>query len=174
MDIVIRQETPEDYDAVYVLTKAAFAEEEHADGDEQDIAPRLRLQESYLPELSLVAELDGQIVGHILFTEITVGGQPALCLGIVSVLPERKRQGIGAALIHRGHEVAKGLGFSACVLVGHEDYYPRFGYEIASQYGISFPFDAPDMCKMVKFLHEDGKAIRGLVVLPPELVPEGS
>jgi len=169
--LIIRQETPGDYGAVYNLTKSAFAGTEHCDGDEQELPERLRAREQYIPELSLVAELGGRMVGHILFSPITVGGHPALCVGPVSVLPQFQRRGIGGALIEEGHAVARSLGFSLCVLVGHEDYYPRFGYEPASRHGITFYFEAPEECKMVKFLSEDGKAVRGAVVLPPELAP---
>jgi len=172
--ILIRQEKPDDYAAVYALTEAAFAEWEHADGDEQEVAQKLRQKAGYHPELSLVAEISGEIVGHILFTEIAIDGSPALCLGIVAVLPQVQGQGIGGALIQGGHEGAKKLGFSLSVLVGHEDYYPRFGYEPAGQYGIAFPFDAPEACKMVKFLDERGKSVQGMAQFPPELVPEGS
>jgi len=166
--LTIRQEVPGDYDGVYTLTVAAFAASEHCDGDEQELVENLRRREEYIPELSLVAELDGQMVGHILFSAMTVGGHPALCLGPVSVLPKLQRRGIGGALINEGHAVAHSLGFSVCVLVGHENYYPRFGYEVASKHGITFALKAPDECKMVRFLREDGKAVRGEAVFPAE------
>jgi len=172
--ISIRQETSDDYAAVYALTEAAFRETEHADGDEQEIAEKLRQKAGYHPELSLVAELQGEVVGHILFAEVSIGEYPALCLGIVSVLPDVQGQGIGGALIRAGHEAAQRLGFSLSVLVGHADYYPRFGYEPAEQYGILFPFAAPEECKMVKFLDERGKSVQGMAVFPSELTPEGS
>ena len=170
-NLIIRQETPEDYAGVYTLTKAAFAGMEHSDGDEQELPGRLRKRSEFIPELSLVAVLDGQLAGHILFSKMTIGGHPALCLGPVSVLPQFQRRGIGGALIEEGHRVARSLGFSACVLVGHEDYYPRFGYQPAHLHGITFPFEAPGECKMVKFLSEAGKDIRGQALFPPELVP---
>jgi len=173
MDILIRPERPADYAAIYALTEAAFADMEHGDGDEQEIVGKLRRRAGFRPELSLVAELDGAIVGHVLFTEITVGNSPALCVGPISVLPHLQGQGIGAALMQAGHEAARVLGFSLCVLVGHEDYYPRFGYEPIGQHGITFPFDAPDACKMVKFLDERGESVRGIAIFPPELM-EGS
>jgi len=174
MNITIRQETPDDHAAIYTLTEAAFAEMEHADGDEQEMPARLRAGEGFLPELSLVAEFDGQLVGHVLFTEITIGGHPALCVGPLSVLPAFQRRGIGGALMEHGHDTARALGFSLCVLVGHEDYYPRFGYEPAGRYGITFPIDAPEACKMVKFLSPHGATIQGAVLLPPEHMPGGS
>ena len=69
----IRQETPADYPVVYTLIKDAFASAEHCDGNEQDLAAALRQSTSFVPELSLVAEADGRIVGHILFTKIRIG-----------------------------------------------------------------------------------------------------
>ncbi|MCL2857059.1 MAG: N-acetyltransferase [Oscillospiraceae bacterium] len=167
----IRQEAPGDYAGVYALTKAAFDGTEHCDGDEQELPGRLRGRVEFIPKLSLVAELGGRLVGHIMFSPITIGGHSALCMGPVSVLPEFQSRGVGSALIEKGHAVARSLGFSVCVLVGHENYYPRFGYEPISRHGITFPFEAPEDCKMVKFLSEDGKDVRGAAVFPPELEP---
>jgi len=169
--LTIRQEILDDYATVYALTKAAFDAADHADGDEAQLPERLRARDSYIPELSLVAELDGLVAGHILFTEITIGEQPALCLGIVSVLPELQGKGIGSALIQKGHQVARELGFSVCVLAGHEGYYPRFGYQPINRHGIIFPFEGPEECLMVKFLNDRGKSVRGAAIFPPELIP---
>ncbi|MCL2842215.1 MAG: GNAT family N-acetyltransferase [Oscillospiraceae bacterium] len=169
--LTIRQETPADYQGIYDLTKAAFAGTEHTDGDEQELPERLRNRPGYRPELSLVAEQGGQLVGHVLFTEIPIGVHRALLLGPVSVLPEFQGQGIGGALIEAGHRVAATLGFTACVLVGHENYYPRFGYELIQGHGITFPCDAPAECMMVKFLSEAGRAVKGAAIFPPEHMP---
>ena len=166
--ITVRQETPADHAAVYALTKAAFAGMEHADGTEQDLVERLRGCGAFIPELSLVAEKEGTIIGHIMFTKITFGGAAALCLAPLSVLPEYQRQGVGTVLIERGHKIAAGMGYDVCTLVGHADYYPRFGYERASKYGITQPFPAPDECVMVKFLTDAGKSVTGAAVFPPE------
>ena len=167
----IRQEVPDDYAAVYALTKAAFAGMEHSEGNEHDILEPLRKKVGFIPALSLVAELNEHIVGHIMFIETTVGGHRALILSIVSVLPEFQRHGVGGVLVCEGHRVAKALGFSFCVVVGHENYYPRFGYEAIGKYDITFPFEAPDECMMVKFLDESGKSVRGAAEFPPELMP---
>jgi predicted N-acetyltransferase YhbS len=91
-------------------------------------------------------------------------------VGPISGLPALQGQGIGAALLQAGHETARGLGFALCVLCGHADYYPRFGYEPIESHGIHFPFDAPEACKLVKFLNESGKSVRGTAVFPPELL----
>ena len=161
---------PCDFAAVYDVIKNAFADMEYADGDEQDVVAELRRKSGFVSDLSLVAEIDGIIAGHILFTPVTVGGEIALCLGPVSVMPEYRNRGIGGSLITRGHEIAEKLGYAASVLIGHKDYYPRFGYEPASDYGITFGIDIPDECCMVKYFREN-KNITGRVKLPPELIP---
>ena len=97
----IRQETPADYPVVYTLIKDAFASAEHCDGNEQDLAAALRQSTSFVPELSLVAEADGRIVGHILFTKIRIGTSTQLAP--LSVLPAFQGQGVGSALVRRGH-----------------------------------------------------------------------
>ena len=97
----IRRETPEDYEAVYTVVQRAFASAEHADGTEQDLVTALRNGAGYIPELALVAEEDGEIVGHILFTKALVGGQTVLALAPLSVLPAHQRKGVGSALVRK-------------------------------------------------------------------------
>lgn len=142
--MVIRQERLTDHDIIYELIKTSFLKAEHADGKEQDLAAMLRESEAYLPELSLVAEVDGTVVGHVLFTEAKVGEQKVLALAPLSVLPEYQRKGIGTALVKEGHRIAKELGYSYSVVLGSEKYYPRFGYVPANQFGIRPPFDVAE------------------------------
>jgi predicted N-acetyltransferase YhbS len=144
MDIMIRQETVRDFNEVYELVKAAFKTMPFADGDEQDLVARLRNSEAFIPALSLVAESEGVIVGHVLFTRLKIGDYIALALAPVSVLPQFQRQGIGGQLILEGHRIAKALGYGAVVLIGHADYYPRFGYQPASLWHLVAPFEVPD------------------------------
>lgn len=103
----IRKETTTDYEAVYSVVKCAFESSEHADGNEQDLVDALRKGDAFIPELSLVAEADGKIVGHIMFTKAMVNGKTVLALAPLSVLPEYQRKGIGKALIQEGHRIAK-------------------------------------------------------------------
>ncbi len=140
----IRQERPADYEAVYQVVKEAFLHAEHADGDEQDLVVRLRKSKSFIPELSLVAVEDEKIVGHILFTRAAVNGTAVLALAPLSVLPEYQNRGIGKSLIKQGHAIAQKMGYKYSVVLGHEKYYPKFGYVPASQYGICAPFDVAD------------------------------
>lgn len=142
--LVIREETPADYEKVYLLVKKAFASAEHADGNEQDLVNELRKGDSFIPSLSLVAEKDGVLAGYILFTKLRIGEENALALAPLAVLPEFQKQGIGSALIKEGHKMAKEMGYRFSVVLGSEKYYPKFGYVPASRYGIKAPFPVPD------------------------------
>lgn len=141
--MIIRQETPADYEAVYRLIEEAFAHAEHADGTEQELVVRLRRSRSFIPQLSLVAEEDGTVVGHILFTEARIGSKKVVALAPLAVLPPHQRKGIGRALIRTGHAVARESGFDCSIVLGDPRYYGRSGYEPADKYGIRPPFDVP-------------------------------
>jgi len=167
--LVIRQENENDYNQVFEVVKLAFENEEYSDKDEHNLVERLRKSEAFVPELSLIAELDDKVVGHIMFTEITIEGEIALALAPVSVSPDYQGLGIGGKLIKAGHKIANALGYKAIVLLGHQDYYPRFGYVRASLYDIKAPFVVPDECFMVLELKENSlKDYSGLVEYAPE------
>jgi predicted N-acetyltransferase YhbS len=169
MNIQIRQEQKKDIDAVYSVVKSAFEKMELADGDEQDLVDRLRKSQAFIPELSLVAESDGKVIGHILFTKMKIGGHPSLALAPVAVLPEYQKQGVGGKLIREGHRIAKELGFKSVILVGHPAYYPRFGYSPASKWKITAPFEVPDKAFMVLELVEGGlTGVSGMIEYAPE------
>jgi predicted N-acetyltransferase YhbS len=169
MNIQIRQEQKKDIDAVYSVVKSAFEKMELADGDEQDLVDRLRKSQAFIPELSLVAESDGKVIGHILFTKMKIGGHPSLALAPVAVLPEYQKQGVGGKLIREGHRIAKELGFNSVILVGHPAYYPRFGYSPASKWKITAPFEVPDKAFMVLELVEGGlTGVSGMIEYAPE------
>ncbi|WP_299701378.1 GNAT family N-acetyltransferase [uncultured Pontibacter sp.] len=172
MPIQIRQEQPADYPAVFTLVEHAFSDLEISDHTEQFLVERLRKSDAFIPELSLVAEEEGKIVGYILLTKLKIRNEQqefeSLSLAPVAVLPEYQRQGIGAMLIEQAHRIAKSLGYTAVILVGHENYYPRFGYKPASTFGIKFPFEVPEANAMAVELVENGLAgIRGTVMYPP-------
>lgn len=155
MNIVIRQEQGNDIDTIYSVVKSAFEKAEHSDGDEQNLVSCLRNSEAFIPELSLVAELNGEIVGHVLFTKIKIGENVSLALAPVSVIPKYQGKGVGSKLILKGHEIAKSLGFGSVVVLGHPTYYPRLGYVPASKWGIKTLFEVPDDCFMALELIED-------------------
>jgi predicted N-acetyltransferase YhbS len=173
MTLIIRQETPNDHTTVFSLTEEAFREMKFSKQDEQFLVERLRKSEAFIPELSLVAELDGQVVGHIMLTKMTIRkddmGYSTLGLAPVSVLPAYQCQGIGSSLIREAHRIAKEMGYESVVLIGHPTYYPRFGYQVAGNYGISFPFEAPAECCMVAELFEGAlEGVSGLIEHPKE------
>lgn len=152
-NITIRQEREDDFIKVRDVVRRAFAGVDESDHTEHLLVERLRLSAAYIPELSLVAETcGGKIVGHVMLSEVEVvsGAGKSVIPGVapLSVLPEYQGRGIGGQLLREAHRIASELGFGAALLLGHEDYYPRFGYKKASDFGIKFPFDAPDGCCM--------------------------
>lgn len=105
------------------------------------------LREQAVPIVSLVADDNGVIVGHIMFSAVTLSGHPDLKvmgLGPMAVMPEHQRKGIGSALVRAGLEHCKRLGFVAVVVLGHAEYYPRFGFSPAARFGIRSEYDVPD------------------------------
>lgn len=127
--IVIRSETDADVSAITEVTVAAFKTLEISHHTEQFIIAALRAAKALT--ISLVAEMNGRVVGHIAFSPVTMSdGSPSWYgLGPVSVLPEYQRQGIGSALIQEGISRLKDLGARGCCLVGHPGYYRRFGFQ---------------------------------------------
>lgn len=129
LEIVIRTETSADIDAITNVTSAAFETLEISNHTEQFIIQALRAAKALT--VSLVAELDGRVVGHVAFSPVTIsdGTQDWYGLGPVSVLPEYQRNGVGKALIQQGLSRLKDLNAQGCCLVGHPDYYKRFGFK---------------------------------------------
>jgi predicted N-acetyltransferase YhbS len=171
--MIIRQEKEKDLKDVFCLIEKAFKKEQFSDGQEQFLVERLRKSTAFIPELSLVAEVEGEIVGHILLTKLKIKNETnefdSLALAPVSVLPEFQGKGIGGELIMKAHSKAKELGHKSVVLLGHANYYPRFGYEQANKFGIELPFDVPKENCMVIELKENGlKGVRGMVEYPKE------
>ncbi|MHC4790959.1 MAG: GNAT family N-acetyltransferase [Planctomycetota bacterium] len=128
MKIVIRSETDADVGAITEVTVAAFKSLEISNHTEQFIIAALRATKALT--LSLVAEADGRVIGHIAFSDVTIsdGTRNWYGLGPVSVLPEYQRQGIGKALIQEGLSRLKDMNAQGCCLVGHPDYYRKFGF----------------------------------------------
>jgi putative acetyltransferase len=127
--IVIRNETAADVGAIGDVTVSAFETLEISNHTEQFIVAALRAARSLT--VSLVAEVDGRVVGHIAFSPLTVsdGAGNWYGLGPLSVLPAYQRRGIGKALMEEGLSRLKGLNAQGCCLVGHPDYYRKFGFE---------------------------------------------
>jgi len=172
MNVTIRTEIEHDFKAVYDVVRNAFKNEAYSDHDEHNLVGRLRRSDAFVPGLSLVAEADGDIVGHILLTEIAIvddNGKrhTSLALAPVAVSPRFQGKGIGGKLIEAAHQKAKDLGYGSVVVVGHEHYYPKFGYRQAKEFGIRLPFDIPDANCMAIELQENAlQHINGLVQYP--------
>lgn len=161
----IRCETRCDYQAIAELYQVAFER-----SSEANLVELIRLSERYIPQLALVAELDGAVVGHILFSYIDILGQEnwqVLGLAPLAVQPEFQRQGIGSALVRVGLEAASGRGESLVIVLGHPQFYSRFGFESSVGYGISSPFPVPPGSFMVKPLKNYHKRYTGKVIYPP-------
>lgn len=166
--MLIREERVRDHQAVYELIAEAFATAEHADGNEQDLVTALRKGSAFIPALSLVAEAEGQIVGHILFTEGKVGEDKVLILAPLSVKPACQKRGIRKALIQEGHRIAKELGYPYSLVLGSASYYPRMGYRPAVELGVQVPPGIPWENFMAIPLQEPREALQGGVTYPEE------
>ena len=162
MNIKIRQEQIFDYKLVDDLVEYAFRNVKESDHTEHLLVGRLRKSDAFIPELSLVAE------GHILLTKVAkVSGKEtdiSLAVAPLSVLPEFQKQGIGGELLREAHKRASQLGYSSAVLLGHKDYYPRFGYKKASDFNIEFPFDVPEeYCMAIELFPGALDGVQGIV-----------
>lgn len=172
MAIRIRQEECGDRAAVYGLVEAAFADVQESDHREQFLVERLRGVDSFVPQLSLVAETDdGKVVGYILLTRVEIVSKEeagvSLAVAPLAVLPGFQRQGIGGMLLKEAHRRAALLGYGTVVLLGHPDYYPRFGYRRAIDFGIEFPFDVPpEFCMVIELLPHAIDKLHGVVRYP--------
>lgn len=138
-DVTIRPEQPADAPAIQTLLARAFRTT-----DEMRLVEALRDQAD--PYLALVAERHGQVAGHIVFTAVGVGEAPRdgrlLGLAPMAVLPEFQKRGIGSALVREGLVACRAAGAEAVVVLGHEDYYPRFGFRPAADFGLWFRDDS--------------------------------
>lgn len=166
--MLIRQETSEDFIEIYKLIAEAFETAEHAEGNEADLVIALRKGRGFIPELSLVAEINQELVGHILFTKAKVANDEVIVLAPLSVKPKYQRQGVGMALINHGHRIATELGYQYSIVLGSELYYPKAGYVLAEQLGIEIPPGIPSANFMAIKLQENAKPIHGAVTYPQE------
>ncbi|MHB1296811.1 MAG: GNAT family N-acetyltransferase [Anaerolineae bacterium] len=163
MTITTRLEEPRDYRQVEEITRAAFLSFGRLDRDgiacpcEHWIVHELRDRDGILA-LSYVAEVDGRLVGHVIYSHARIempDGEtaPVLTFGPISVQPAYQRQGVGKALMRTTIERAKDLGYGAIVFFGHPEYYPRFGFVEAEVYGVSDSKGANHPAFMARELH---------------------
>jgi putative acetyltransferase len=165
---IIRPEIPADAAAIYEVNQQAF--------DGRDAEPGLvdaiRGSEDFIPELSLVAEEGGHIFGHILFSRIHIETEkdqfPALALAPMAVRPGHQNQGIGSELVRRGLEECKRLGYDIIIVLGHPNFYPRFGFSAEMAKSLVCPFGNAGSAWMALELNPGAlEGVRGRVVYPP-------
>ncbi len=175
--ISIRSETPEDYAAIRQVIIGAFEKCEFGHNGEADLVDQLRNNCDNL--LSLVAVDDDEVVGHILFSPVSInirGGElRGMGLAPMAVAPNRQKVGIGTALVEEGLRRLANSDCQFALVLGHPQYYPRFGFVPAAQYGISHGFAGiPKDVFFVKFFNDDieQSVANGLVYFRPEFGPQ--
>lgn len=164
--IHIRPEQDKDYEKITKVNIEAFGQV-----NEAELVETLRMSEDFIPELSLVAIRDGEVVGHILFSPVEIetpdGYVPVLTLAPMAVLPAFQNQVIGSKLVKRGLEECKRLGYKIVVVIGHPNYYPRFGFVSASEKGLKASLKDPKEAFMVIELELGAlEGVRGIVRFP--------
>lgn len=168
MNVTIRQEQPGDYESIKRLNDEAFGQE-----NEGRMVNALRKTSKFITSLSLIAEMNNNILGHILFYPVTIktdkGNYDVLSLAPLAVLPADQNKGIGSKLVKKGLEHCKETDFDVVIVVGHPNYYPRFGFKPASKWNIKLPLDAPEEAFMVLELKENTlDRYAGTVIFPKE------
>ncbi len=165
IQITIRDESAGDLEAIYSVNEQAF--ETNAEAELVDL---LRMRGKAV--ISLVAEVDDVIVGHILFSPVSieppVANWNALGLAPVGVVPSYQRQGIGKALVKVGLERSKQLGVALVVVLGHPSYYPKFGFKKASEYELTNEYQADEAFMAIELTPGILKNYEGLVKFAPE------
>jgi len=166
--LVIRPEAAGDIAAIRKLNKKAFR-----GNDESKLVDALREADGFIPGLSLVAEKGGKVVGHILFSPIRIKGPesstPALALAPMAVLPDCQSRGIGSKLVKYGLDECKKAGHKIVVVVGHPEYYPRFGFVKAGEKGLELPFEAPaEIFMALELVPGALSGVKGTVEYPPQ------
>lgn len=166
MNIEMRLENEKDYDEVENLTREAFWDIYQPGCDEHLLAHKLRKVEAFIPELDFVAELDGQIVGNIMYSKAKIIDESGvdyevITFGPLSVLPSQQKSGIGSKLVNQTIELAKGMGYKAIAIFGSPAYYHRFGFASAEKYHITTGDGENFDAFMVLELYEG--ALRGIM-----------
>ena len=157
-----RPETADDVSAIRQVNLAAFPTVEEA-----NLVEALRASDAWIEGLSIVIEdPEGTVVGHALLTRCYVDGAPALAMAPCAVQPHVQRSGAGSAAIRAGLEAARARGENLVLVLGHAEYYPRFGFTPASAIGIRASFDVPDEAMMALPLDPGAETPRGTIVYP--------
>lgn len=161
----IRPERPEDFDAIHDVVTQAFGRK-----DEAELVRKLRDGAGYVPDLAYVALKDETIVGHIMLSYALIGRKRVLQLAPLSVVPAEQKTGVGTDLMRRALEDADQQGEPLVLVLGHAEYYPRFGFVPARPLGIESDIQGlPDEVWMLKKLSNYDDKIRGTAVFPPAI-----
>ena len=160
MAVTVRPEDVRDREAVHALHRAAF----EPYGGEAELVEALRESAEHVPELCLVAVVGDRVAGHIFFSRARLdSGHPVLALAPMAVHPSAQRQGIGSALVRQALQAAATTRYPLVVVLGHPEYYPRFGFEPAAELGVLAPWDVPPAAWMARRLPAYDPAARGLL-----------
>ncbi|GAB4241589.1 MAG: N-acetyltransferase [Stanieria sp.] len=162
--LIIRAETLLDYESISRVNNLAFGQETEA-----KFIDKIRNSEHYIPTLSLLAELEHQIIGYIMFSWIDLIAEKTikvLALAPLAVLPKYQNQGVGSTLVNEGLSVADNYNIPLVIVLGHPNFYAKFGFEPSVNYNIASPFDAPKEVFMVKLLKSYQRGTCGQVVYP--------
>lgn len=155
----LRTIKPTDYKAVARLIREAFTPTEFGYGNEAELVEKIRQSKEYLPDLELVAILDDTIVGYGLLSEVQIVNEQETTTGLVlaplATSPHYQKQGIGKQLMLTLEDRAKQLGYPFISILGHPEYYAKFGYTPAKDFNVTAPFDVPVEAFMLKPLFSD-------------------
>jgi len=164
--ITLRKEEAKDFQNIAMVNDVAFGRKA-----ESKLIDTLRNTKEFIPDLSAIAEVDGKVIGHILFYPITINeGEKkhiSLALAPMSIIPAFHKKSIGKLLVIYGLQAAKNLGHKSVIVLGHPSYYPKFGFEPASKWNIKSPFPAPDEAFLAIELEKGSlEKVAGTVVYP--------
>lgn len=160
MNITIREVVETDYDKIEQVVKEAFLGTRHTNAREHELVRELRYTDNHIKELSLVALMDNEIVGHIMMTESAINDgvyeYTTLALAPLSVHPSVQEHGIGTMLVDKALKIGKEMGYQSVIVLGEPEFYKRFGFDYAALFGIHSPFEVQEEYYLVKELVEDG------------------
>jgi putative acetyltransferase len=170
VEILIRPEEPRDFAAIREIHQLSFGRE-----NEAILVEKIRGSRDFVPGLSLVAESEGRVAGHILFSRIWIRPadqnlpeEASLALAPLAVHPDFRNKGIGSELVLQGLKACRHYGYSLVIVVGEQSYYARFGFIPARPKGLEVPFPVPERAFLVaEIIPHPGPGIKGTIRYPP-------